>query len=265
MNVEELDLRAYLQRIRLSAPLPVSRESLAVITEAHVASIPFENLDILLGRPIALDVVSLMRKLVNDRRGGYCFEHNTLLWAVLMRMGYEVTPLAGRVVSDSGAPRPRTHMLLGVELPEGWFIVDVGFGGDGLLHPIPLQSDKPMQVGIARHRFRRDGGLWTLQADNGRAWSDLYSFELTPQLAVDYMVANHFTSTHPSSPFVANLTAQRVRRDRRLVLRNRTLTVREPGATHSGTVRDPEHLLALLQKEFGLSFPEGTRFRQPEF
>ena len=265
MVFESLELDAYLQRIRLGAPLPVSIESLASITEAHAASIPFENLDILLGLPISLDLEALVRKLIHNRRGGYCFEHNTLMRAVLECLGYQVTGLGARVVSESGAMRPRTHMLLVVELPAGQYVVDVGFGGDGLLHPIALQHHASVRVGMSHHRLRNDGPQWVLEVEHDGRWTDLYSFDLAAQWLPDYEVANHFTSTHPSSPFVVNLTAQLVRRQRHVVLRNRTLTVREPGGLTTQTVRDPAHLLTVLEDEFGLAFPPGTRFRRPEF
>jgi N-hydroxyarylamine O-acetyltransferase len=169
------------------------------------------------------------------------------------------------VFSESGAMRPRTHMLLLVELPAGQFVVDVGFGGDGLLHPIALQHDASVRAGMSHHRLRSDGPQWVLQVEHDGQWTDLYHFDLAPQWPADYEVANHFTSTHPSSPFVANLTAQLVRRQRHVVLRNRTLTVREPGGSTTQTVRDPTHLLAVLEGEFRLAFPPGTRFRRPEF
>ena len=191
-------LDAYLTRVGGTRTLAPGLEGLAVLHRAHCAAIPFENLDILLGRSIALDLLSLQAKLVRDRRGGYCFEQNTLFKAALEALGYRVTALAARVRVGTTEVRPRTHMLLRVDLPEGTFV-------------------------------------------------------------------NHFTSTHPRSAFVLNLAAQRSWPERRALLRNRDLVVRENGSSTPTTVRDPDHLLEILDSVFGLAFPTGTRFARPEF
>ncbi len=257
-------LDAYLERTGVPAPLAPSVEALGNLQQAHVGAIPFENLDILLGRPILLDLRSLQAKLVAGRRGGYCFEQNTLFRAVLERLGFEVTSLAARVRNGATAVRPRTHMLLRVDLPEGPFVADVGFGADGPVRPLPLGEGREHWVGPVGHRLRREHGLWVLEGNTAGAWVDFYAFTLEPQYPVDFEMANHFTSTHPRSPFVNTLTAQRSWPERRVILRNRDLTVREGRGAETTTVRDPEHLLEVLEHHFGLVFPPGTRFSRPE-
>jgi N-hydroxyarylamine O-acetyltransferase len=184
---------------------------------------------------------------------------------VLEALGFRVTALAARVRVGTTEVRPRTHMLLRVDLPEGAFVADVGFGADGLVHPIPLAEGSETWVGFVGHRLRRDGELWVLEGNTDGAWTDLYAFTLEPQYPVDFVMANHFTSTYPRSPFVLNLTAQRSWPEKRAILRNRDLVVREGGGAVTTTVRDPEHLLEVLASHFDLVFPAGTRFRQPEF
>jgi len=262
---KDVDVEAYLLRTGAEAPLAPSLEALGRLHETHVANIPFENLDLLLGLGIRLDLDSLQAKLVGARRGGYCFEQNTLFQAVLQRLGFTVAPLAARVRAGSTAVRPRTHMLLRVDLPEGSFLADVGFGADGPLHPIPLQTGRELWVGACGHRLRREGFLWVLEGHAGEGWTDLYGFTLEPQHPVDYEMANHFTSTHPRSAFLNSLTAQRSFPERRIVLRNRDLQVREGRVTEATRIRDPEHLLEVLDHHFGLAFPPGTRFSKPEF
>jgi len=247
------------------APLAPSVEALADLQRAHLGAIPFENLDILLGRPILLDLGSLQDKLVGARRGGYCFEQNTLFRAVLERLGFTVTSLAARVRAGATGVRARTHMLLQVELPEGVFVTDVGFGANGPLGPLPLQEGREHWLGLAGHRLRQDGELWVLEGNTDGQWSDLYAFTLEPQYPVDFEVANHYTSTHPGSAFVKTLTAQRLWPERRVVLRNRELTIREGRITETTTIRGPEHLLDVLERHCDLPFPPGTRFSQPEF
>jgi N-hydroxyarylamine O-acetyltransferase len=261
----DLDLDAYLARIGERAPLAPSLEGLGALHCAHCAAIPFENLDILLGRPIGLDLPSLEAKLVHARRGGYCFEQNTLFRAALEALGFRVIALAARVRVGTTEVRPRTHMLLRVELPEGAFLADVGFGGDGPVLPLAFAEGTETWLGRTGHRLRREGDLWVLQGNTAGDWADLYAFTLEPHFPVDFEMANHFTSTWPRSPFVLNLAAQRSWPERRAILRNRELVVREDGASTATSIRDPEHLLAVLDGVFGLAFPPGTRFRQPEF
>lgn len=260
-----LDLDAYLGRIGAARPLAPGRDALVSLHRAHAAAVPFENLDILLGRPIVLDVPALEAKIVRARRGGYCFEQNTLFRAALDALGFRTTALAARVRAGATDVRPRTHMLLLVELPEGPFVADVGFGADGSVHPLPLAGVGETWVGGIGHRLRREGAIWVLQGNVAGDWSDLYAFTLEPQHPVDFEMANHFTSTWPRSPFLLNLTVQRSWVDRRAVLRNRDLTIREPAATTTTTVRDPEQLLDVLAGTFDLVFAPGTRFTRPEF
>jgi N-hydroxyarylamine O-acetyltransferase len=263
--VSDIDLDAYLARIGYGGGSEPDLRTLTALHAAHVAAVPFENLDILLGRGISLELEALQAKIVGGRRGGYCFEQNTLFQAVLQRLGYRVVPLAARVRAGPPGVRPRTHMLLRVELDDGAWLSDVGFGGDGLVHPLSFAPGAEVRTAGAVHRLRREGDLWVLTADMGDGPGDLYAFTLEPQYDVDYEMANHFTSTWPGSKFVQTLTAQRSWLEGRAILRNRELTVRQGGSVRTETIRDPEHLLDVLQREFGLWFPAGTRFTRPEF
>ena len=262
----DLDLEAYLARTGAPRPLAASLEALVSLHRAHCAAVPFENLDILLGRPVELALDTLQAKLVRARRGGYCFEQNTLFQAVLEALGFRVTALAARVRAGATSIRARTHMLLRVDLPEGAFVADVGFGGDGLVHPIALAEGGETWVGSMGHRLRREGAdWWVLQGNDGSGWSDLYAFTLEPHHPIDFVMANHFTSTWPRSSFILNLTVQRSWPEKRVILLNRDLVVREGGGSETTTVRDPAHLLEVLETHFDLVFPGGTRFRKPEF
>lgn len=263
--MSDIDLDAYLARIDYGGPRQPSLETLTALHAAHVTAVPFENLDILLGRTLSLDLAALQAKIVAGRRGGYCFEQNTLFQAVLERLGFRVVPLAARVRAGMSGVRPRTHMLLRVELEEGACVADVGFGGDGLMHPLPFAPGAEVWTAGAGHRLRREDDLWVLTVNVAGEWVDLYAFTLEPQYPPDYEMANHYTSTWPGSKFVQTLTAQRVRAAGRAILRNRDLAVREGGSVRTEFVRDPDHLLDVLQREFGLSFPAGTRFARPAF
>jgi N-hydroxyarylamine O-acetyltransferase len=263
----ELHLDAYLARVGCARPPAATADGLAALHEAHCAAVPFENLDILLGRPIRLDLPSLQAKIVGGRRGGYCFEQNTLFQAALAALGFAVTPLAARVRTGSPpAPRARTHMVLLVTAGDERYLADVGFGGGGLVRPLPLRDGASAGAGALAHRVLREGEGYRLQGRSPEGWSDLYAFDLVPQLPADYELASWYTSTHPQSPFVQTLTAQRSWPERRAILRNRELVVHgADGIAETTLVRDPEHLLEVLASVFGLEFPAGTRFSQPPF
>lgn len=260
IDASGVGIEAYLRRIDYAGDLRPSSDVLEALHLAHATHIPFENLDILLGRRIRLDLESLQAKLVTAERGGYCFEHNLLFSAVLQRLGFAVTPLAARVRHGTQRMLPRTHMLLLVEVDERRWVADVGFGGEGLLLPVPLGSGEASQQFLWTYRAVTQEGLWVLQSWREDAWLDLYAFTLDPQHQIDYEMANYFTSTHPKSRFVQTLTAQLSKPDARSILRNRALTIDKGATVTSRTLADDAELLDVLADTFTLRFPRDTRF-----
>ncbi len=259
-----IDLEAYLARIGYTGRLDFSLATLQGLHFAHATVIPFENLDVLLGREISLELDTLQSKLVASRRGGYCFEHNTLFCAVLDSLGFEVTRLAARVRFGSTAIRPRSHMLLSVNLDGQPWLADVGFGGEGLLYPVPI-LDPALSRQFGRiFRVRNEGAVHVLQSLHAGGWFDLYAFTQEPQCHIDYVVANHFTSTYPHSPFVQTLVVQRQNSETRITLRNRELIEESANQTNTRILPDDDAVLATLTEVFGLTFPAGTRFRYQE-
>jgi N-hydroxyarylamine O-acetyltransferase len=257
-----LDLDAYLARIGYSGELAPTLETLRGLHLAHAANIPFENIDILLGRSIELDLLSLQAKLVAKKRGGYCFEQNTLFAAVLESIGFSVTRLGARVLMGTDHIRPRTHMLLSVAAEGSDWLADVGFGGDGLLWPVLLDQKEPVDIFGRAYRVDDRGITKVLQTMRSDGWFDLYSFTLEPQHHIDYVVANHYTSTHPDSVFVKTLVVQRMTQDSRWILRDRELTEVNSNGTTIRTLPDDEAVLAELAGVFGLRLPAGIRFRR---
>ena len=139
-TTDQLDLDAYLDRIGHTGPLTAEAATLAALHRAHVAAIPFENLDVILGRGISVALPDVQRKLVEARRGGYCYEHGLLFAAVATRLGFTAKRLLARVGALE-RPRPRTHLVTLITNPTGepW-LADPGFGS-GLLAPLPLRAD----------------------------------------------------------------------------------------------------------------------------
>jgi N-hydroxyarylamine O-acetyltransferase len=255
-----LDLDAYLNRIGFDGPRTPTAATLWALHEAQAAAIPFENLAIQLGElPLGLDLATLQDKLVRRRRGGYCFEQNLLFAAVLEAIGFRVRRCEARVRLGATRVLPRTHLVLVVAAEEGDVLCDVGFGGDGLLWPVPIDGAAHAHPD-ARLRVTRDGDLLVAQAARGPAWSDLYAFEGRAVSEADWQVANWYTSTHPESRFVTTLTVQRVTRARREVLRGLTYTRSEDGRTSTREVLRAD-LVPFLRERFGLELPPDAHFR----
>ena len=257
---ESLDLDAYLRRIGYSGrlqPVPAVLEALHL---AHATHIPFENLDILLKRPILLDLASLQAKLVTGGRGGYCFEQNLLFSAVLQRLGFSVTQLAARVHYRGRPKVPRTHIVLLADVGGTSWLADVGFGLEGLLLPVRFASGRESRQFAWTYRMVEAEKDWVLQSLRDGTWTDLYSFTLDPCLAVDFEPAHHYTATHPDSRFVRTLTAQLPTPEVRYRLRNRELTLDRGPTVTRRMLADDDELLAVLAEVFGLRFPVGTRF-----
>jgi N-hydroxyarylamine O-acetyltransferase len=255
----EFDLQAYLARIGLGGRLTRSFETLAAIHQHHAESIAFENLDPLLRRPVHLDAASLQRKLVNGGRGGYCFEHNSLLGYALTELGFEVTGLAARVLWNAppgNVPGARSHMLLLVNLSGIRYVADVGFGGQTLTGPLKLEADLEQVTPHEPFRLLRAGQSFEMQTRIGDVWKSMYRFDLQEQVPADYEVSNWYLSNHPKSHFLNTLIAARPDRGRRFALFNNELTTHHLGGKTERRILDGAvELRATLQDVFLIEPP----------
>jgi len=252
-------VKEYLRRIGLDSAGPPDLDTLRRLHTAHVAAVPFENLDILLGRGISLELEHLRQKLVVQRRGGYCFEQNTLFLAVLRELGFTAVAMEARVRSGSTVLRPRTHMVLAVQLSGASWLADVGFGGDGLFEPVPMTGEIAVPSSGVAHRVIEEEDLRVLQMQRGATWEDQYAFALQPVHPVDFEVGNWFTSTYPQSPFVRTLTAQRTTREVRYVLRYPNYTEIRASGINTRQIARAE-LMPLLREVFLIHLPDDTVF-----
>jgi N-hydroxyarylamine O-acetyltransferase len=261
MANDTLDLDRYCRRIGLTEANGPSLGLLQATVARHAASIPFENLDIVLGRPIRLDIGSLQAKLVDNRRGGYCFEQNTLLRAALEQFGFRVSSLMARVVRGNAADAltPRTHLFLQVDLPEAAYLADVGFGNLTPTRPLRLDSDEAQPTEHEPFRLQRMNDEILLQACLGGAWENVYRFNTTPTYPVDHEVGNWFTSTRPGGRFTENVIAARPALMCRRTFFNGDVTVRGlDNKTERVEAKDPAMLRGILDEQFciDLSFAE---------
>ncbi|MFD0023868.1 arylamine N-acetyltransferase [Streptomyces sp. NPDC058382] len=269
-----LDLDAYLTRIGWSGERRPTAAVLRSVHRAHALGIPFENLDPVLGTVPSLAPADLEAKLVHGERGGYCYEQNSLLAAALRALGFRVTLLGARVVLGAGPGdvRPRTHMLMRVEVPGEPvpYLADVGFGAGGaLLEPIALAAGAELHDTPRRHRLvhtPHEGPLelWELQARTGGTddgeWQAQYAFTLEPFEAPDFEVINWHIATNPRSPFEHLLYVQRTTEDAHLALAGRTLVVTaNDGGRERRELADTAEVERVLADDFGIRLPEGAR------
>lgn len=228
MMSNEFRLDHYLARIGFGGAVEPNLTTLAALAASHVDAIPFEGVDPMLRRPVNLDLASLQAKLIDGSRGGYCFEQNSLFKAALETIGFTVTGLAGRVrwMSPPDSPLgPKTHMMLKVDLGEGSYLADVGFGACLLDAPLKLMTDVDQRTAMGTYRLSQSNGLYSLGAKQPAGWRTMYVFDLQPQIPADYALGNWFTSTSPLVPFTSRLIMERLSRDKRYKMNNRTFLI----------------------------------------
>jgi N-hydroxyarylamine O-acetyltransferase len=257
------DLDEYLARVGYAGPREPTLAVLHALTQAHAQHIPFENLDVLLGRPIQLELDAVFDKLVRQRRGGYCFEQNGLFLHVLSELGFHAKPLSARVRLQR--PRDytpaRTHLFIRAEVDGQSWLTDVGVGALSLTSAIRLLLDVEQRTPHEPRRIVHEGGRYFHQAYFAQAWNDVYEFTLEEMPPIDRELANWFTSAHPKSYFRNALMVARAAPDGvRVTLLDRELTIRHADGRADKRVLADEHVLPALAEHFGLHFPEGTRF-----
>jgi N-hydroxyarylamine O-acetyltransferase len=247
------DLSSYLARIGLGA----DSTGLAAVHRAHSTTIAFENLDPSTGQPVVLDVDSLVDKMITRGRGGYCFEHNMLLKAALEEMGLgPVDLMLARVrIGGTGDDRALDHLLLRVTEGGRQWLADVGFGGGGLLDPVPFEIGVESDQSGWRYRLVEDGPEFVLQVFQDSAWVDMYGFVPEPVPVIDVEVSNWYTATHPTSSFVTGVLIGRRSADRCLslfVFEQAVLVERPVGGASEVAEVPRTEVPGLLAERFGI-------------
>ena len=258
--VQAVDLDAYFERIGYDGPREATMATLRAITLKHPDRIPFENLDVLLGRGISIVPADVDAKLIAGGRGGYCYEQNGLLKRVLEALGFQVEGLMARVkwmLPDDAPPRPRSHQVLGVQLDGETWLVDAGFGGCVLTAPLRLFSDAEQDSPHGKFRIvdtETDGvAERQVQADLSGRWAPLYQVSQGGWAEIDYEQANYFTYTHPSSHFTWSMTVGRTTPNARYALKNNRFTHRDlTGAVVEQRDLSSDELEATLRDVIGL-------------
>jgi len=262
-------LREYLHRIGVDGPCAPDLATLGRLHIGHRETFLFENLSIQTGGGVSVAPDDIERKFLDEGRGGYCFEHNTLFAAVLRDIGFTPAALLGRVRRGPPDRWCRTHMVLRVPIAGEAWLADVGFGGLGLLEPLPMRDGASAEQAGLHYRIRRDGQLWILSSsvyETRSGWLpdlrgsdpyvDLYEFSEDVQTPGDIEVANHFTSTHRDSVFRKSITIQRTTRLERTILRNDLLTRYRNGQVEERSLTPEERTIA-AREIFGVELPAG--------
>jgi N-hydroxyarylamine O-acetyltransferase len=251
-----LDLDAYFARINYAGTRAATHETLADVLRAHIASIPFESFDVLLGRPIRLDPESLQSKLVVNRRGGYCFEHASLFRAALEALGFAPISHCSRVVLfEPRHESVRQHMFLTVDVGGTVYVVDPGFGPFACSSPIPMDGT-PVPAHRPTHRLAREGSDWVLYVTNDGQQVAGWISSMEQENPVDFEMMNYYISTHPASFFTHNILASAVTQDGRVNVVNQDVHVIRGGASEPAHLPDRKALRSLVAQHFGFDLPE---------
>jgi N-hydroxyarylamine O-acetyltransferase len=253
-----LELSAYLHRIGFDGSVRPDFATLRAIHRAHQYAIPFENLDVLLRRPVVLDLDASYSKIVSRRRGGWCYEMNGVMGWALEQIGFEVVRMSAGVMRvQAGDAQLGNHLCLMVCLDQR-YLVDVGFGGS-LAEPLPLRvserEDRPYRLGLSE----LDDSYWRF-TEIAHGDSDAFSFDFRAAPADEALLARkcRFLQTDPASPFTQNLVVQRRRADTHLSLRGRVLEVIHSTRVDKKLLNSAGELVATLRDSFDLDIPEAA-------
>lgn len=254
-----IDLDGYLARIGFDGKRAPTLETLSRIVLLHQMAIAFENLNSFSGLPVIIDPAAIEQKLVRDGRGGYCHEQNQYLRLALMALGFEVKLRMARVrwMQPPDAMPPRAHMTLNVAVADRWYLCDVGFGAMTPTAPLRLDTEEEQATPHETYRVRQVKGAYHLEVKLGEAWRPVFSIDAVDFLPIDFEAANWFVSTNPDSLFVKDLIIVRPTADRRQILNNTTLSIREAdGSVRRRTLADVGELRATITDMFGIRLPD---------
>jgi N-hydroxyarylamine O-acetyltransferase len=256
-----MHLRDYFERVGWSGAAEPTLDTLGALLRAHIFSVPFENLDVQLGKTLTTKVEDAYEKIVNAGRGGWCYEQNGLFGWVLSQIGIDVRRIAASVMCVHRGPLSRAnHLALLVSFPndDARWLVDVGFGGS-LLKPIPLEEDThyhaPFNIGLRQ----LDDGCWQFWE---RLDEDEISFDFEDVPADEHAMSArcHILQTSPESEFVQNFVCQLRRPNSHVTLRGRVLTIVTSEGKRKRVLNSADELIATLDNEFGLIAPEAANF-----
>jgi N-hydroxyarylamine O-acetyltransferase len=254
-SMTEAELDRYFARINYAGPTDADVATLGAIQAAHLTAIPFENIDTQLGHPPGLDPDAIFAKLVEGRRGGWCYEMNGLFGRALATLGFAVTRLGGAVRrAHDGDQSFASHLALRVDIDGEPWLADAGFAGL-LWQPAPLREGRAGHAPLPGGISRTGDGFWRFEVE-GAGMPMYYDFADAPADEARFAELCHWQATAPQSVFVQNLTVQRRAEREHVALRGKVLTRLTPGQSDQRELASADELVTVLADEFGLDVPE---------
>ena len=250
-----VDIQRYLERINYHGSLDPTLQILRALHEAHLLAVPFENLDIHLGREIVLDEASLWTKIVEHKHGGFCYELNGLFALLLRAIGFSVDRLSAAVANSTGGFSPEfDHLTLLVHLEENW-LADVGFG-EAFRQPLQMQTVLAQPQDRGSYRLEREGEFWIYQEWDG-AWKSAYCFTLQPHELRDFAAMCQYHQTSPKSHFTQKRVCFLATRSGRITLSDQRLITTIDDERTERLLTDEDYQ-TVLAEQFGIVFSPGA-------
>lgn len=254
-----VNLNAYFERIGFAGSIAPNYATLEQLAALHPATIPFENLDPLLGRPVRLEPKALERKMLAEGRGGYGFEHALLLADILADLDFGVRLVGARVLLGDDPPAGVSHLALLVDVSATTYLVDVGFGRHTPTGPLRLRDGVEQDTPHGRYRLTQAEDVWRLAMEAGQdAWTDLYEFTVQTLSRELIEAANAEMAGSESSPFTRELRVALSPPGERLALHDGRFArhvLDGESETEQRVLTDVAELKSLLSERFGLSVP----------
>jgi N-hydroxyarylamine O-acetyltransferase len=251
-----MNAAAYLDRIGHRGSFDPTDATLRAIHRAHMLSVPFENLDIPLGRPIELSLPAFYDKIVVSRRGGFCYELNGLFGWLLGELGFPVVTLSARVFGAEGLGPEFDHMLLLVKLQERR-IADVGFG-DSFLEPVAMDGEEHVEGDRTYRIFESERALTLERLSPGADWEPQYAFTGAPRQLAEFAPRCHYQQTSPASAFTKKSICSLPTEDGRITLSNGRLIVTRGSRRDERPVSSHDEYRDLLRRHFGIELDPGA-------
>jgi N-hydroxyarylamine O-acetyltransferase len=244
----------YLERIHYAGSLEPTLDVLAQLQQAHMLTVPFENLSIGIGQPIVLTEDALFDKIVRRRRGGFCYELNSLFARLLQTLGYQVILLSAEVTHADGTfGPPFDHLTLRVDLDQPW-LVDVGFG-DSFRLPLPLESSAIQKQEMGTYRLLRREGYHILEESQADQWIPQYRFQLEPHVIGNFQEMCRFHQTSPESGFTRKRVCSIATPTGRVTLSEMNLIITDGGERKERMLASEQEYHDALLTYFGVRLP----------
>lgn len=252
IEAPSFNLKHYLERIKFSGEIELNFEGIKKLMQSQLFSVPFENIDVQAGKTISLIGDDIVSQIVDKKRGGYCYQINGIFSLALQEIGLSHYYIAVRPLVNPGQ-NPKTHLAIIAKIENEEYLIDLGFGGNSIREPLKLSEiETEIQQGDDTFKLvKTEENEYLLQILIGKEWSNLYSFDLTPQRWIDFKPANHYNYSHPDSFFTQNLiVVLQNEAGKKILFKNAVKSVTN-GATELISFEN-DQLENILESEFNL-------------